>query len=157
MLKYGIVYTVFAVAVVTVAADCPAGFILNLNSCYKLFNNTFTWPESISFCNAFNTNLVTIEDDTELAFLMTKAAEVGGAGFWTGGSDALEQDQWIWTETGEILTLTGKWAPGEPDRTAGKDCLGLWGDHGYLLGAWACNSLLQPICEVSIEGTEVIG
>ncbi|XP_069104711.1 C-type lectin-like [Argopecten irradians] len=158
MLKYDILFVILATAFVTVAADCPRGFIQNQTSCYKLFNDSFTWPESISFCRAFNTHLVTIEDNTELAFLQSKATTLGGDGFWTDGSDAVEQDQWIWSQTEEVMTLTGKWSPGEPDRSEGKDCLGLWGKHGYLLGAWSCHSLLKPICEVSIEGLiDVIG
>ncbi|OWF39261.1 perlucin-like [Mizuhopecten yessoensis] len=148
MLVYGIICLLFAAVV---NADCPAGFIQDQYSCYKLFNNTFTWPEATSFCRAFNTHLLTLENDAELTFIKKKAAEVGGLGFWTAGSDALEENEWIWAETGETLTLTGDWAPGEPDQTLGKDCLGLWGAHGYLFGSWGCNALLQPICEISIE------
>ncbi|XP_060063857.1 perlucin-like [Ylistrum balloti] len=157
MLKYGIVCLLLIFGIVSVAANCPAGFIQNLERCYKFFTNTFTWPEAVSFCGAFNTRILTISDDAEMTFIRNKANETGGYGFWTGGSDALDQNEWIWAQTGEMLTLTGKWAPGEPDQSSGKDCLGLWGEHDFLFGAWDCTALLQPICEVSIEETQIFG
>ncbi|XP_033759337.1 perlucin-like [Pecten maximus] len=146
-------------AVQGAAAACADGFIRHEDSCYRLFHSAFTWPEASSFCRSYNTHLVYLDTESEFGFVKARAAEAGGNGFWTGATDALTENEWIWNETGERLTLTADWAPGEPDHSLGRDCLGLWSKYDYKLSAWDCRTLLKPICETDFEdqGETVIG
>ncbi|OWF39260.1 perlucin-like [Mizuhopecten yessoensis] len=157
---YAIIYLALLCATVQeVTAACPDGFIRHENSCYRLFHNKFTWPEASSFCRSYNTHLLYLETESEFGFIKARAAEIGGEGFWTGATDALTENEWIWNETGERLALTSDWAPGEPDHAVGRDCLGLWGKNGFKLSAWDCRHLLGPICETDAdnEGQGIIG
>ncbi|XP_060063858.1 perlucin-like [Ylistrum balloti] len=135
-------------AVQEVVTDCADGFIKYESSCYRFFHNVFTWPEAASFCSTFDTHLVYLETEAEFGFIKARASEYGGVGFWTGATDAITENEWIFNETGERLTLTADWAPGEPDHTMGRDCLGMWGKYNYTLSAWDCRQLLKPICEI---------
>ncbi|XP_069105059.1 perlucin-like [Argopecten irradians] len=142
-----------------VTAECSDGYVRHENSCYRLFHNMFTWPEASAFCRSYNTHLVYIETESEFGFLKAKAAEIGGTGFWTGATDALNENEWIFNETGERMTLTTDWGPNEPDHTPGRDCLGLDKAGGYKLAAWDCRTFLKPICETDFEdqGSSIIG
>ncbi|XP_069104664.1 ladderlectin-like [Argopecten irradians] len=148
MLGFILVLTVF---VLQANADCPDGYMKHQGSCYRFHHSEFTWPEAVSFCHAFNAKLLKLESESEFLFVRGKAKESGGSGYWTGGSDAVEDRNWIWSETGSALTLTNDWAPNEPDTAAGRDCLGLYGAGDFKLGAYDCRHLLRPICEVDIE------
>ena len=62
-------------------------------------------------------------------------------------SDAIINGEWFWLKSQQLMTFTD-WAPGEPDQTIGRDCLGLWGNQSYKYGAWDCKHELKPICEI---------
>ena len=53
-----------------------------------------------------------------------QANKNGANTFWTSGSDAANEKQFVWTATGQPFDYTN-WAAGSPDNTASHDYVGM--------------------------------
>lgn len=67
---------------------------------------------------------------------------------WTGGTDAAEEDNFVWTNSNEKVEFQ-RWAPHKPDKAdEHKDCIRLHVD-----GSWTdyfCSNPASFICEKTI-------
>ena len=101
-------------------------------------------------CRQFNTELLTVDDSTDLAFLRSLHPANGGVfvdRWWIGLHDQTSEGQYEWVD-GSDSAVTN-WASGEPNNDGNEDCVELidgqarWNDvecdtdnvHGYICRA----------------------
>ena len=67
---------------------------------------------------------------------------------WLGGTDMLNEGEWLWAKTFQPITYT-RWAPNEPNNGADQDqhCLGMEKDNDFKWDDNTCSRLAIPLCE----------
>jgi len=90
-----------------------------------------TWATSQAFCSTYQMALVSVETEEENDLIVSElnsrgfqANKNGANTFWTSGSDAANEKQFVWTATGQPFDYTN-WAAGSPDNTASHDYVGM--------------------------------
>ncbi|XP_059147584.1 MAM and LDL-receptor class A domain-containing protein 1-like [Physella acuta] len=143
---------------------CPASSVKhtinNVTSCYTFHATPMTWKAAYDFCRREgpNSGLVSIETQQEQDFLVSVITNdpaltaVGQHGFYTSGSDAASEHQFVWTDTGSArgINWAGGWHAGQPNNVGGnQNCLLMeYPSDGYKWGDIECDSTHPFICEV---------
>lgn len=73
--------------------------------------------------------------------------------FWTGGTDAVVENNWIWSMTGKPITTFKSWRTGEPnnnDKGMGEDCLEFIRLQSKTWNDAVCNYTQPFICEKNV-------
>uniref|UniRef100_K1QEA0 Perlucin n=1 Tax=Magallana gigas TaxID=29159 RepID=K1QEA0_MAGGI len=73
--------------------------------------------------------------------------------FWTGGTDADVEGNWIWSMTGKPFTTFESWKTGEPnndDRGKEEDCLEFTRKLSKTWNDAVCNLTKPFICEKNV-------
>ncbi|KAL4228324.1 plasmacytoid dendritic cell antigen processing and presentation [Mactra antiquata] len=141
---------------ILVAGICMDDWTRYQGSCYLFANhsqNKVSWQQAVQECTWNQSHLVIIETEAENNFLIGHLKQLnmgpGRVEFWTYGNDIHLEHSWNWGITPNPITLTGLWAPGEPnDDGVGEDCLTL--QHNGSHYAWndeKCHEKLYYICE----------
>ncbi|XP_021353441.1 C-type lectin lectoxin-Lio3-like [Mizuhopecten yessoensis] len=168
----GIVITIFIqVGMLGAPPQCHHGWIYHNNSCYFLSRDTETWVEAFSYCEIYDSQLVSITDVNENDFLKAELRKRHTTGnqfprfdsdlnicYFTSGTDAPVEGHWEWTPTGDPFTFTD-WKVGEPNNSGGmENCLCLYKAHGFQWNDRNCHSQDHFICKAqSSYGSEIIG
>merc|ERR1719203_2602279 len=103
-------------------------------------SSTMTWTDAEAWCVSNGRHLASILD----ANMNAAAVKACGGTCWIGGTDALVEDDWAWSD-GNGWSYTN-WAPGEPnDWGNAEDCVQM-----YSKGMWNDNrcsgSRQRPLC-----------
>ncbi|XP_077423709.1 lithostathine-1-alpha-like [Vanacampus margaritifer] len=125
--------------------SCPKGWTRLDCYCYLYEDEGRTFADAESVCNILGGNLVSIHSDLENAFVVelirAGVNDVGVA--WIGLNDAIEDDDFIWTDGSDNDFTNFAVAGGEPDDNgpcvAMLESDGLWGDTG-------CTDLFAYVC-----------
>ncbi|XP_077425166.1 galactose-specific lectin nattectin-like [Vanacampus margaritifer] len=98
--------------------NCPKGWTRLDCNCYIYQPDTRDFADAESVCNILEANLASIHSDLENAFV-TELALAGDndAEFWIGLNDAIEADDYIWTD-GTVNDFEN-FAGSGPDNTIG--------------------------------------
>ncbi|XP_018577179.1 macrophage mannose receptor 1-like [Anoplophora glabripennis] len=108
----------------------------------------FTFIEAYQFCKNIRMNLVTIKSSQELDAMTQFVKQTSKEQiFWTSGSRLVDNKNWIWMTTMEIVEYT-KWSDGQPDFLV-EQCLELWftGKKELYFNNRDCNAKQAIICE----------
>ncbi|XP_077371890.1 echinoidin-like [Festucalex cinctus] len=104
--------------------NCPKGWTRLDCHCYIYQPETRSFADAESVCNILESNLVSIHSALENAFV-TELASAGGNEdeFWIGLNDAVEDDDYIWTDgtINDFDNFDGSATPPQPDGSSG-DC-----------------------------------
>ena len=115
----------------------------------KVSNIAAPWQEAKSSCKESGGHLAV--DDTASNIVLrnyhTIRSSQGLTGLWLGGSDALTEGDWRWTD-GSPVQKPFHWAPGEPDNAGDEDCMLT---HYGQAGQWddaKCSRKQHYICQL---------
>lgn len=148
------------------AGNCPTGFSLLYNRCYRVYSTPVNWTTALANCKAVGPgyNLASILDDVTNAFITTMMASMK-VNPWIGLHKNWA-DQMLWVNNDE--TTYTNWAYGEPNDKDLESCVqimsypgkvGQWNDvncgtsHGYVCMTNKDQSINTPepipsICDV---------
>ncbi|XP_052892994.1 C-type lectin 37Db-like [Anopheles moucheti] len=135
-MKRSFVTTIVAVLTVSFAQfqisaighDAISFRVLQQKSYY--FGNIFklNWHKASAFCRSQGLFLVSIKNQAQLDEVIGYVRKIGyflteeTLQLWTSGNDLEEKNQYIWTSTGERITLN-RWSVGEPNHMKEDDCI----------------------------------
>ncbi|XP_019712623.1 snaclec 6-like isoform X1 [Hippocampus comes] len=126
--------------------NCPKGWTRLDCNCYIYQDDPRTFADAESICNILEGNLVSIHNDLENSFVLELIRAGGNDNVtWIGFTDAIEENDFIWTDGTEqdFLNFDLDIIPAEPDGTG--DCVilaeddGLWQDE-------LCTDLEPYVC-----------
>ncbi|KAH3815001.1 perlucin-like [Dreissena polymorpha] len=149
---------------VLVSGQCPNGFELNDNSCYKVSALEASWIEAKSFCRLLGSELLVIETATEEAIVEGLLTKLHGShideDYWASGADIARENDWRWmTSDGVSFRMNyTHWGAGQPDNGGGNsNCLVIH-FHGVrtIWNDTLCSQLHSFICEARAQEQEVI-
>ncbi|XP_077993133.1 macrophage mannose receptor 1-like [Glandiceps talaboti] len=137
--------------------SCDPGWQMYKGSCYQ-FNTYFssTWTDAKHTCDAQGGHLMTINNQEENEYLVSKFDNMRSAGIsevWIGISDTVRDGDYQWADGSEGPIVYQNWDSGEPKETpAQDDCGGI--DVGNDDGYWElhnCYLLNAYVCEIRVE------
>ncbi|XP_061633486.1 lithostathine-1-alpha-like [Phyllopteryx taeniolatus] len=118
---------------VKVQNSCPKGWTQLDCHCYQYQDEERTFADAESVCNILGGNLVSIHSDLENAFILELIRQGGNDDeAWIGYHDAVEEDDFLWTDGSDQDYTNFDVSGTEPDGTG--DCVhmdesaGLWED-----------------------------
>jgi len=136
-----------AVFTITTVASADTSKIINPsnNHTYKRFDTAKTWSNAKLSCESLNGYLATITSKSENDWVTKKLLlSAPTPGIWIGGSDALIEGDWKWSN-GDEWTYTN-WNSGEPNGQTSENHLQIYAPEG----TWndlASSNKLSYICE----------
>ncbi|XP_014795538.1 PREDICTED: killer cell lectin-like receptor subfamily F member 1 [Calidris pugnax] len=90
---------------------CPIGWKLHYGRCYFYSETRDTWDNSRKYCSGKKSELLVIEDETEMDFL-NKQKDKNIGFVWTGLSFDEEERRWVWLSDpkhpGHSFTVKGR-------------------------------------------------
>uniref|UniRef100_K1R1G9 Collectin-12 n=1 Tax=Magallana gigas TaxID=29159 RepID=K1R1G9_MAGGI len=97
--------------------SCPPNWTSFGTSCYLVWNEKRTHEDAAMHCIRYGSKLVEIETGEENGFIRNNLLSPSddGVRFWTGGTDAYDEGNWIWSMTGKPITTFESWRTGEPN------------------------------------------
>ncbi|XP_011206597.2 C-type lectin 37Db isoform X2 [Bactrocera dorsalis] len=108
------------------------------------------WFAAAHLCQTYNSDLATIDSETELNdlnFYLTSNGQIGKF-FWFGGTDLAEEGRYVSLSTGRPMIYT-KFAAGQPDNYQEEDCLHLQAFNNiFYMNDYPCTGDGYPICEM---------
>jgi hypothetical protein len=112
------------------------------SSDYLFCTDKLNWDDAEDACASWGGHLVTVNDATEEAWLLSSAQAVmsfaAGAKWWIGYTDAVYEGSFGWVSS-STATYTD-WGSGEPNNSYGgsqEDCTVLiWAPSSYTSGSW---------------------
>ncbi|XP_076087571.1 perlucin-like [Mytilus galloprovincialis] len=142
---------------------CPNGYLKHDESCYKMIRTFATWAEATIYCRAMGSELANLETAVEDHFVHGMLQNLGGSydppKFWLGGNDIVTESEWMWAKTHTKFTYTN-WAPGQPDKGQGENCLELSKNVGWNWNDETCEHRKYFICErpsEEVDSGEIVG
>ncbi|XP_033842144.1 galactose-specific lectin nattectin-like [Periophthalmus magnuspinnatus] len=147
---------------------CPDGWTRFESRCFKFFNEKKSWINAEKICHSLGANLPSIHSLEQNRFIMDMIVKSTGTNSptWLGGTDAVEEGKWLWSD-GSVWDFT-HWPPSgsQPDNAAGKEhCLMMnwdatfWNDapNSWSLVYICTKDVLQPtptpnIVSLTLEG-----
>eukprot|EP00057_Strongylocentrotus_purpuratus_P031477 XP_784754.3 PREDICTED: uncharacterized protein LOC579551 isoform X1 [Strongylocentrotus purpuratus] len=120
---------------------CPLGYEASSEGiCYRYLSDAKTWTEAMTDCRTvLGADLVTIVDETELAYLRTIGVDDG----WTGMSDSMTEDDFTWSTCFDWSREPWNTPTGN---TEDNDCVFLDNSTGGLV-AENCSAQYAYFCE----------
>ncbi|XP_049291363.1 C-type lectin 37Db-like [Anopheles funestus] len=117
----------FQFQISAISQDAVSFRILQVKSYY--FGSTFklNWHKAAAFCRSQGLFLVSINNQAQLDGIIEYIKNSGffrtekNLQMWTSGNDLGEQNQFIWTSTGERIVLD-RWSVGEPNHAKVDNC-----------------------------------
>ncbi|XP_041364160.1 uncharacterized protein LOC121379577 [Gigantopelta aegis] len=121
--------------------QCQTGFIRGPKSCYYIANWTETWTQARFICRQLSSDLVSVNDQREQAFLAVQLKTYkelqSPQAFWTGGFYVSYSDEWTWFD--HSAAVYQNWGPSQPYSTSYAIALvNPYGSYsGYPSWSWA--------------------
>ncbi|XP_055007211.1 galactose-specific lectin nattectin-like [Boleophthalmus pectinirostris] len=105
---------------------CADGWSKFGSRCFKFFNVKKTWTDAEKSCHEHCANLPSIHSLEEHNFIVNliKTASGGDTRTWLGGSDAVQEGSWLWSD-GTRWDYS-RWYPNQPDNAGGEHCAAYW-------------------------------
>uniref|UniRef100_A0A182JQ82 C-type lectin domain-containing protein n=1 Tax=Anopheles christyi TaxID=43041 RepID=A0A182JQ82_9DIPT len=125
-----LLFTLYCNSHLTLASNADAiGYRVVLEKSYYL-GTTFrlNWHKAAAFCRSQGQFLVSINSHLQLDGVIEYIKKSGylnandqSLQLWTSGNDLGEQNQFLWTSTGERMVFD-RWTPGEPNHDRVDEC-----------------------------------
>ena len=82
--------------------------------CLKfLDSNEVKYNEAKQLCQESDSNLIEVQTEDQMSFLVSKLSSLGNKHWW-GGASNVQNDQWYW-ENSQTEVAGFMWAPGQPN------------------------------------------
>ncbi|CAL4122476.1 unnamed protein product [Meganyctiphanes norvegica] len=144
--------------------SCPPEFEEVGGTCFYFsvdFEKTDTWDNAHAYCQTLGDLLQETINLAEVGTggtccdglnLMETIASKGGQ-TWLGATDKLDEANWIWQQSGNILNINSSfWYPSEPNARRGQNCLSVYleGDYSraYFFDYDCYYDYLNFICQI---------
>ncbi|KAF3698122.1 Type-2 ice-structuring protein Type II antifreeze protein [Channa argus] len=124
---------------------CCNGWTNIEGACFQYVSKKMTWAKAEKNCQTMGAHLASVKSEKEYHEIQKLTAPYGNKETWIGGSDAQEENEWLWAD-GEKFVYTN-WCKDQPSNYQQlQHCLQMnfqekkcWDDH-------KCDTLLPSIC-----------
>nr|XP_057907855.1 galactose-specific lectin nattectin-like [Doryrhamphus excisus] len=127
------------------ALCCPKGWDQFNDRCYIYQDEARTFADAERICNILGGNLASISDELENAVVYHLVEEAGANQAWIGLSDAIENDEYFWTDG--VKFVFENFASGEP---GADECVAIEAAGGEWVGE-SCDTEEPYVCVADAE------
>eukprot|EP00058_Branchiostoma_floridae_P028490 XP_002613981.1 hypothetical protein BRAFLDRAFT_118457 [Branchiostoma floridae] len=129
--------------------QCPAGYELFRDVCYKVFDSEKDYLASKAVCEEDGGTLAMPRDQSVNSFLIKLRSSLNrNVRYWIGLTDREKEGTWSWTD-GRPLGPFSSWADGEPNNAGNEDCV-VYAAHPSVRDMWndvPCSLRYRFICQ----------
>ncbi|XP_051787818.1 scavenger receptor cysteine-rich type 1 protein M130-like isoform X4 [Erpetoichthys calabaricus] len=100
---------------------CQKGWENHSSQCYQFFTEKKSWIDAELHCLSLGGNLASVNsfDDNKFIVNLIKSKDVNNPVTWLGGSDAVRETAWLWTDGSRWDFVN--WNSGEPNKADGNE------------------------------------
>lgn len=123
--------------------DCPCPVVTNMGHKYLVCTKALPWLEARKRCTSQMTDMVKIDNQSELDFIYNTFIKGKNIEFWIGLNDKEQEGKYLWID-GTEASYTN-WASGQPNNAGDSDCVKIKSD-----GKWddrICSEAYPVLCE----------
>ncbi|XP_039630077.1 deleted in malignant brain tumors 1 protein-like [Polypterus senegalus] len=127
--------------------SCENGWVTHSGRCYKFFTGKKSWIDAELHCLSLGGNLASVLNSSANKFItsLIKSRDVTSPVTWLGGSDAVRESTWLWTD-GSRWNYSN-WNSGDPNNAGGNEkCIHI---NFKVQGGWNdkdCTELYPFVC-----------
>ncbi|XP_054864042.1 ladderlectin-like isoform X1 [Amphiprion ocellaris] len=106
------------------SASCSGRWSEVSGRCFQYIPRSLSWARAERNCESLGGNLASVHNIMEYQEIqrLIMTASYGYKETWIGGSDAQEENQWLWSDGTPFIYVN--WCPGEPNNHMGEQhCL----------------------------------
>ncbi|XP_035666994.1 uncharacterized protein LOC118409788 [Branchiostoma floridae] len=130
--------------------ECPAGYTLHGNSCFKAYGERKSYDDARQVC-ADDGGLLAMPKDSDVDNFLVNTLRNPNAHYWIGLNDQNSERMWMW-EDGTPHNTTGdynRWHPGEPNHVNhDEDCAHYHYGEAAVWTDMSCSRSELFICQV---------
>ncbi|CAD5221161.1 unnamed protein product [Bursaphelenchus okinawaensis] len=142
-----------------VSMNCPAGWDLVGDKCFRVFNSEKSWPQALLFCERYGALLAKIESAAENDFLSriiarpTKSLAQSSAKHWIGlitERSSNDDGSFVWSDGVVVSRFAGFWSKKQPDFGRG-NCVqaGVNAEKSVEWQMEMCNLMSPFVCQLN--------
>ncbi|XP_039078241.1 C-type lectin domain family 7 member A isoform X2 [Hyaena hyaena] len=87
------------------STSCPPNWVTHENNCYLFRTSLASWNRSKNQCSQLHSNLLKIDSEKELEFIVRQVSSQPDNAFWIGLSRPQTEGPWLW-EDSSIFSYT---------------------------------------------------
>ncbi|XP_078306226.1 C-type lectin domain family 7 member A isoform X1 [Panthera onca] len=128
--------------------SCPPNWIIHENNCYLFRTSLASWNSSKKQCSQLHSNLLKIDSEKELEFIMKQASSQPDNSFWIGLSRHHTEGPWLWEDGSRFSSDLFQIRSTEIQENSSHDCVWI---HLSIIYDQLCSLPSYSICEKKLS------
>ncbi|XP_045320150.1 C-type lectin domain family 7 member A isoform X2 [Leopardus geoffroyi] len=128
--------------------SCPPNWIIHENNCYLFRTSLASWNSSKKQCSQLHSNLLKIDSEKELEFIMKQASSQPDNSFWIGLSRHQTEGPWLWEDGSRFSSDLFQIRSTEIQENSSHDCVWI---HLSIIYDQLCSLPSYSICEKKLS------
>ncbi|XP_046921215.1 C-type lectin domain family 7 member A isoform X2 [Lynx rufus] len=128
--------------------SCPPNWIIHENNCYLFRTSLASWNSSKKQCSQLHSNLLKIDSEKELEFIMKQASSQPDNSFWIGLSRHQTEGPWLWEDGSRFSSDLFQIRSTEIQESSSHDCVWI---HLSIIYDQLCSLPSYSICEKKLS------
>ncbi|XP_006933571.2 C-type lectin domain family 7 member A isoform X2 [Felis catus] len=128
--------------------SCPPNWIIHENNCYLFRTSLASWNSSKKQCSQLHSNLLKIDSEKELEFIMKQASSQPDNSFWIGLSRHHTEGPWLWEDGSRLSSDLFQIRSTEIQENSSHDCVWI---HLSIIYDQLCSLPSYSICEKKLS------
>ncbi|XP_040344887.1 C-type lectin domain family 7 member A isoform X2 [Herpailurus yagouaroundi] len=128
--------------------SCPPNWIIHENNCYLFRTSLASWNSSKKQCSQLHSNLLKIDSEKELEFIMKQASSQPDNSFWIGLSRRQTEGPWLWEDGSRFSSDLFQIRSTEIQENSSHDCVWI---HLSIIYDQLCSLPSYSICEKKLS------
>uniref|UniRef100_A0A673T1S8 C-type lectin domain-containing protein n=1 Tax=Suricata suricatta TaxID=37032 RepID=A0A673T1S8_SURSU len=104
------------------STTCPPNWITHKNNCYLFRTSLASWNSSKKQCSQLDSNLLKIDSEKELEFIVRQVSSQSNHSFWIGLSRPQTEGPWLWEDGSRFSSTLFKIRSTEVQENSSHDC-----------------------------------
>ncbi|XP_029810724.1 C-type lectin domain family 7 member A isoform X2 [Suricata suricatta] len=130
------------------STTCPPNWITHKNNCYLFRTSLASWNSSKKQCSQLDSNLLKIDSEKELEFIVRQVSSQSNHSFWIGLSRPQTEGPWLWEDGSRFSSTLFKIRSTEVQENSSHDCVWI---HLSIIYDQLCSLPSYSICEKKLS------
>ncbi|XP_077602113.1 C-type lectin domain family 7 member A isoform X1 [Crocuta crocuta] len=130
------------------STSCPPNWVTHENNCYLFRTSLASWNSSKNQCSQLHSNLLKIDSEKELEFIVRQVSSQPDNAFWIGLSRPQTEGPWLWEDSSIFSYTLFQIRSTETQENSSHNCVWI---HLSIIYDQLCSLPSYSICEKKLS------